>query len=199
MDYRLAPEHKFPAAVDDAYAALLYIHQNAAGFNGDPLHIAVAGDSAGGTLAAVVAQMARGKRGPAIAFQVLIYPVTNISDTNTESYRDFHEGYILTRSDMMEFISLYAPDRKDRVNPYASPLLAVNFKDLPPALVITDQFDVLRDEGEAYANKLEATGIAVKRKRYEGVVHGFVSCDRLLSQADDATDLISSALKDAFQ
>jgi acetyl esterase len=199
VDYRLAPEHKFPAAINDAYAALLYVYQNAESLKGDLLHIAVVGDSAGGNLAAVVAQMAKDKQGPAIACQVLIYPVTNIAETNTESYRKFSSGYILTQSDMQAFISLYTPDKKDRMNPYASPLLAKDFKNLPPAIIITDQFDVLRDEGESYASKLEAAGVLVKKKRYEGVIHGFVSADRFLNQANDAIDMIATTLKKFYR
>jgi acetyl esterase len=199
VGYGLAPEHAFPAAVNDAYDALMYIYQNAEGLKGDPAHIAVAGDSAGGTLAAVVAQMSRDRHGPAIAYQALIYPVTNLADMNTASYRNFSEGYLLTRSDMQAFISLYTPDKKDRLNPYASPMLASNFSNLPPALVITAQFDVLRDEGEAYANALERAGVHVRTRRYGGVIHGFMTGDRFLSQADDATSAIADTLREAFR
>ena len=198
VDYRLAPEHPFPAAIDDAYAALLYVRRAGAEFNGDPGRIAVAGDSAGGTLAAAVSQMARDRRGPAISYQVLIYPATDASGTMTQSRRNFSGGYMLTGGDMDTFISLYLPDKKDRLNPYASPLLARGLGGLPPALVITAQFDVLRDEGEAYARKLQSAGVPAKIRRYDGVIHGFVSATRFLGQADDAIDTIAKSLRDAF-
>ena len=198
VGYRLAPEHTFPAAAEDAYAALKWASTNSKEINGIKNRIAVAGDSAGGNLSAVVSLMTRDRNGPAIAGQVLIYPATNLSEFNTVSYKDFSNGYYLTKRYMEKFRELYLPDRKDWNNPYASPLLANNLKGLPPALVITDQFDVLRDEGEAYAERLKEAGVPVRSTRYSGVIHGFVVMDRITGKADDAVDEVASYLKKTF-
>ena len=199
IDYRLAPEHKFPAAVNDAYAALLYVKENAQKLNADTARIAVAGDSAGGNIAAVVSMMARDKNGPAITCQILLYPVTDLTRTNTASYNNFAKGFFLTKADMEEFIKMYTPDPADRKNPYASPLLATNFDKLPPALVITEQFDVLRDEGEAYADKLAQANVPVKKQRYDGIIHAFVSVDLIFGQANEAMELIAATLQKEFK
>ena len=198
VDYRLAPEHVFPAAVDDAYTALVYISKNASRFDADASRIAVAGDSAGGNIAAVVSQMARDKKGPDIDCQILIYPVTDLSRTDSYTYNKYQKGFFLTRGDMQSFISLYTPNPKDRANPYASPLCAQNFSSLPPALIITAEFDVLRAGGELYAKKLSDSGVAVKLSPYSGVFHGFVSVDSILKQSDMAVDEISALLKTTF-
>ena len=198
VDYRLAPENPFPAAIDDAYSALQWIYRNAGNFGGDPLKIAVAGDSAGGNLAAVVSLMSRERSGPVIKYQVLICPVTDLSGLNTESYKNFAEGFFLSKVDIEFLRSKYLPDRKDWRNPYASPLLAKSHKDLPPAIVITAQFDILRDEGEAYAEKLKQAGVTAKLYRYDDMLHDFVLVDRLYDQAHDALDKIAGELKKAF-
>ncbi len=173
VDYRLAPEHPFPAAVDDAYAALTWVYDHAAELDGDPERIAVAGDSAGGNLAAVTALRARDEGGPALVFQVLIYPVTNLADFDTASHDAFSEGYVLSRPFMELNRRRYLPLEDDRRHPYASPLFAEDVSHLPPALIITAQFDPLRDEGEAYGHRLQAAGVPVTISRYDGVVHGF--------------------------
>ncbi len=198
VDYRLAPEHPFPAAVDDAYAALLWVREHAAKYRIDGRKIALAGDSAGGNLAAAVCLMARDRRGPVIAFQALIYPGVDTLNLNTGSYRKFGSGYMLTKRDIEFFIKMYLPDPRDRKNPYASPLLAANHRNLPPALIITAEFDVLRDEGEAYAKKLSSAGVEARARRYQGMIHGFISADRLVSQAGAAVDEIAAALRAAF-
>lgn len=195
VDYRLAPEHPFPAAFDDAYAALLWTAQNAASIGGDPAKIFVAGDSAGGNLAAVVSLATKERGGPPVKGQVLIYPATNLAELNTPSHAHFGKGYYLTRDYILKFREFYLPNRADWRNPYVSPLLADDLSGLPPAFVITAQFDVLRDEGEAYAERLRQAGVPVKVKRYEGMIHGFVNMERLLGQAEQATDDIADFLK----
>ena len=198
VDYRLAPEHKFPAAVDDAYAATRWVADNANRINGDPARIAIGGDSAGGTLATVVSLMARDRNGPGLVYQLLIYPGTNLSSFDTDSHRDFGDGYLLTKADVEYFRDHYLRREEDRWNWMASPLLAPDLSGLPPALVITGEFDVLRDEDEAYASRLEEAGVPVKCTRYRGMIHGFISMDGLLGRARDAIDEATAALREAF-
>ena len=195
VDYRLAPEHPFPAAVDDAYAALKWVSHNAASFNGDPTRLITIGDSAGGNLAAAVSLLARDRRGPKISAQVLIYPVTNIADMNTDSYRQFADGFYLTKRYMEKFRSMYLPMQHNWQNPYASPLLASNLEDLPPALILTAEFDILRDEGKAYAMKLKKSGVPTTHIRYQGMIHGFVGMDRLFDASDNAIEDIFTYLQ----
>ena len=197
VDYRLAPEHKFPAAADDAYAAAKWVADNALSIQADPKRIAVGGDSAGGNLAAVVALMARDKGGPSIAYQMLIYPVTNHS-YDTDSYRENGEGYFLTKNSMVWFWNHYLRDEQDSKNPYASPLQAADLSGLPPALVITAGYDPLRDEGEAYAERLKTYGVPVEATRYEGMIHGFFWMPGILEQGNKAIDQAANALKQAF-
>ena len=172
VDYRLAPEARFPAAADDCYAATKWVAENAASIGVDPRRIAVGGDSAGGNLAAVVAQMAKAAGGPAIAFQLLVYPVTN-HDYGTTSYKENAEGYLLSKESMVWFWDLYLRTPADGKDPKASPLQAKDLSGLPPALVYTAEFDPLRDEGEAYAAALRAAGVKVEQIRYDGQIHGF--------------------------
>ena len=198
VDYRLAPEHKFPAAVEDAYAATRWVANNAHRINGDPARIAVGGDSAGGNLAAVVAIMARDQDGPALTYQLLIYPATDVSSANTDSHRNYADGYFLTRGDGEWFCGHYLNCEEDRLHHRASPLLAPDLSGLPPALVITAEFDVLRDEGESYAKRLKKAGVSVKCTRYKGMIHGFMSMDGLLNQAGTGIEEASAALREAF-
>ena len=199
VDYRLAPEHPFPAAVDDSYAALVWVSRNAESLGVDRSRIAVGGGSAGGNLTAAVALMARDRGGPELVYQVMIYPATNLFDLTTASHRDFAEGYGLTRKHVEFFRDSYLPELADRRSPYASPLLAESLEDLPPAIVITAGFDVLRDEGIAYAERLEAAGVPTLRAHYPSMIHGFVTIDRLFGEADDAIDEAAAALSEAFQ
>jgi len=170
VNYRHAPEDKFPAAAEDAYAATAWIAQNARSFGGDGRRLAVCGSSAGGNLAAVASLMARDRGGPGISLQVLIVPVTNHS-YDTHSYRENADGYGLTKVSMQWFWNHYLASAADGANSYASPLRATDFKGLPPALVLTAEFDPLRDEGEAYAEKLRAAGVPVLYKCYAGMIH----------------------------
>ncbi len=172
VDYRLAPEHRFPAAVDDALAAFRWAAANAAELGFDPARVAVAGDSAGGNLAAVVAQLAARDGGPRPAAQLLAYPVTDLS-TKHPSYRLFADGFLLTERDMDWFRGHYLPDDAAALDPRASPLLAPDLHGLPPAVVLTCGFDVLRDEGEAYAWRLEQAGVPVQLRRSADLIHGF--------------------------
>lgn len=195
VDYRLAPEHPFPAAVDDAYAGLVWAHANARSLGGDPERLAVAGDSAGGNLAAVVAVLARDRRGPRISQQILIYPATDSAHLTTESHRNFAQGYYLTKSYIEKFREMYVPDKGSWSDPRVSPLLTRELRGLPPALVITAQFDPLRDEGEAYAQRLRESGVGVRIRRFAGLIHGFLSMDRLFPQVQEAVELIAAEMK----
>lgn len=198
VNYRLAPENPFPAALNDVYNVLQWVYKNAESINGDPSRICVAGDSAGGNLSAVVSQMSRDKAGPPIVAVVLIYPSTNIYELNTRSWSYFGMDYNLTRENSEKFISLYIPKLQDRENQYASPLLSKNFKELPSTLIITAEFDPLRDEGEAYGYKLKDAGIDVVSIRYNGVTHGFISMDNITKKADEALNEISTYLQGQF-
>jgi len=195
VDYRLAPENPFPAGADDAYAALEWVSENAESLGGDPARIAVAGDSAGGNLSAVVSLRARDRNGPKVLCQGLIYPATNLSALDTQSHKDFSEGFFLTNEALEWFRSQYVPKPEVRTDPYVSPLLAKDHSNLPPAVVITAQFDPLRDEGEAYAEKLEQAGVPVEFVRFDGMLHGFISFVGLMDQAADALDLIAARVK----
>lgn len=198
VDYRLAPEHRFPAAADDCYAATLWAAQSAHRYRGDPSRLALAGDSAGGNLAAVVAQMIRDKGGPAVAFQLLVYPVTDGVNFDTPSYHENGQDYMLTAESMHWFWNHYAPNAEDRQNPYASPLLAENLADLPAALVMTAEYDPLRDEGEAYAEKLAKAGVEVEVVRCDGLIHGFFGQARTVQAAVKPMARACKALKAAL-
>ena len=197
VDYRLAPEHKFPAAVDDAYAATTWVADHAEEIGVDKRRIAVGGDSAGGNLAAVVALIARGKSTPRLAYQLLVYPVMDY-DFETPSYIENAEGYFLTRDTMKWFWAHYIRNEADGLDPRASPLRADDLVGLPPALVITAEFDPLRDEGEAYAARLRDDGVPVTVTRYDGMIHGFWQMAALLQQSRDALQQAAEGLRAAF-
>jgi acetyl esterase len=174
VGYRLAPESRFPAAVEDAYSSLLWVAGNPSALGIDPERIAVGGDSAGGNIAAVLSLMSRDREGPAIRFQLLIYPVTDHS-FETESYRTCGSGYGLATEEMRWFWAHYLRAPFEGANAYASPLRARSLAGLPPALVITAEFDPLRDEGEAYGKRLRDAGVAAEVVRYDGTIHAFVT------------------------
>jgi len=197
VDYRLAPEHRFPAAAEDCYAATKWVAAHARDLGADPTRLAVGGDSAGGNLAAVIPQMARDRGGPPIVFQLLIYPAT-VAAFDTPSYHDNAEGYLLTTADMRWFWNHYLGEGGEVGNPYASPLRATSLAGLPPALVITAEFDPLRDEGELYAQALEKAGVAARLTRYDGMIHGFFGLTHLMDKAKAAVQESCGALKQVF-
>jgi acetyl esterase len=196
VDYRLAPEHPFPAPAEDAYAAVVWAAENGESLCMDSSKIIVAGDSAGGNLAAVVCLMAKDRGGPKISYQILFYPVTDHS-YETKSYQDNAEGYFLTKDSMMWFWNHYLQEKSGE-HPYASPLRVKDVNSLPPALVVTAEYDPLRDEGEAYAKRLFDAGIPVTLKRYEGLIHGFVWMSGVLPQGLEAIELAAEELNGMF-
>ena len=195
VDYRLAPEAKFPAAPEDCYAAIRWVADHGHEIGIDTSRIAVAGDSAGGNLAAVVSLMARERGGPQLRHQLLIYPVTNFA-FDTPSYEENAEGYLLTRDMMKWFWQHYLERPGDGATYMASPLRADDLSKLPPATILTAEYDPLRDEGEAYAERLTQAGIATDLTRYDGVFHGFFQMP--LDAGAAAVAKASSALRDAF-
>ncbi len=197
VDYRLAPEHTYPAAADDCYAATQWAAAHASEINVDAARLAVGGDSAGGNLAAVVPLMARDRSGPEIAAQILIYPVTD-HRFDTESYRDNAEGYGLGQTTMRWFWDLYLGTEQDGEQPCASPLRADDLSGLPPAFVISAEFDPLRDEGEAYAQRLREAGVDTRLVRCDGVVHGFLQMPDLIPEAGHALTQIAQQLRTVF-
>jgi len=193
VDYRLAPEHPFPAAVDDCYGATAWISANAVALGVDNTRLAVGGDSAGGGLATVVTLMAR-SGGPSLKYQILVYPVTDLR-AQTESYSKYADGYLLTRNMMRWFIAQYATTEDDVRDWRASPLLAPSVDGVPPALVITAGLDPLRDEGEAYARRLEEAGVPVDYMCLGGMIHGFLTMGGRIDTANRTVSHIASALR----
>lgn len=196
VDYRLAPEHKFPTAVEDAYAALKWVTDNATKLGLDSGRIAVAGDSAGGNLATVVSIIDRDKQSGIVKYQVLIYPVVNMLGTPTTSIIEYssEEYVILTTSIMRWFGQQYLRAPQDAASPYASPILA-NLSGLPPALIITAEYDPLRDEGEIYGHLLRRHGVDAVSIRYNGVIHGFVNFYPILAAGREAIAHIAASIK----
>ncbi len=192
VDYRLAPEHKFPAASDDCIAALKYVAAHAKEWRGDPDRIILAGDSAGGNLATVTALRVLDEMGPKVKGQVLLYPVTDYYKPEKPSYNEFAEGYGLTKEAMFWFWDKYLGHEEDKINPHAVPLLAENISGLPPALIIVSGYDPLKDEGIAYARRLDEAGVTVKLSVYEDMIHGFLSYIGILKQAETAIEEIST-------
>jgi acetyl esterase len=194
VDYRLAPEHRHPTAAEDAWAALRWVSGHVREIAGDAVPLIVAGDSAGGNLAAIVAQRARDEGGPYIALQVLVYPVTDC-DLDTPSYLDPANQLMLTREAMIWFWDHYAPDQPSRERADASPLRAADLSGLPPAVILTAEHDPLLDEGEAYAQRLREAGVPVEHRRFAGQMHGFFTMVNVLPGSAAGIDHVVEALE----
>ncbi len=196
VDYRMAPEHRFPTAAHDCFAATRWVADNAASLGGDATRLAVCGDSAGGNLSAVVSQMARDAGGPAISFVALIYPAVDMT-ARDGSMVDNATGYFLEADDMEWFSNHYlSPD--DHSNPLASPLLNPNLSDLPPCFIATCEYDPLRDQGEAYGAALRANGVAAENKRYDGLIHAVINMTGVLDGGRALVADVGARLRDAL-
>jgi len=197
VDYRLAPEHPFPAAVEDCFSATQFVFQNHKSLKVDATRIAVGGDSAGGNLAAVVALMARDKGGPPLVYQLLIYPATD-QRCELPSFERNGQGYLLTKEGILFFRGGYLPNPKDRTDWRASPLLAASHANLPSAFVITAGYDPLVDEGKAYAERLAQAGVKVAHKEFCDMTHGFVLFGGVVDAANAAVAECCERLRGAF-
>jgi len=199
VDYRLAPENKFPAGVDDCYAALVWAAENAGKIGGDPNRIAVIGDSAGGNLSTVICQLAKARGGPKIAFQALVYPAVDATpeaDGKYASRKDFGAGeYFLGQEDIRWLKEQYLENPDQAADPRVSPILAQDLGELPPALVITAGYDPLCDEGKAYADQLAAAGVQVEYKCFETTIHGFMSFSGAIDAGKEGLALAASRIK----
>jgi acetyl esterase len=193
VDYRRAPEHPFPAAVEDAHAAFAWVLDQADELGADRSRVAVGGDSAGGNLAAAACLLARDRGGPVPRLQILLYPITEY-DLETPSYREFAEGFFLTRSEMAWYWEQYVPDRELRGHPYASPCRG-ELAGLPPAIVVTAECDVLRDEGEAFAHRLQEAGVTTRLLRFPGMIHGFIRRHAFFDQGKAAIEVVARELR----
>lgn len=198
VEYRLAPEHKNPAAVCDAFETTQWIFTHVRKFGGDPGRIAVGGDSSGGNLAAVVCLKSRDAGRPVPTFQLLICPITDLSTFDRQSYRLYGNDFILTRAAMEWFRDSYLNRPQERRDPYVSPLLAGDLSGLPPALLITAEYDVLVDEGREYARRLAAAGVSVKYSEYRGMIHNFFGMAALDRKSNGFAEA-ATALGEAFQ
>ncbi|MEF8902005.1 MAG: alpha/beta hydrolase [Halovenus sp.] len=200
VDYRLAPEHRFPAGLEDCYAVTRWVANNAETVGAEPGTLAIAGDSAGGALAMGVGLLARDRDGPAIDYQVLAYPVTDHT-FDTESYEENAQGYFLTRKDMERFWNGYLRSELDGRHPYASPLRSQNLDGLPPSFVLTSGFDPLRDEGRQLADRLSEAGVPTQDAQYDDMIHGFLTmlADPELDRAHEAIEEIGAAVRSELQ
>jgi acetyl esterase len=195
--YRLAPEAKFPAAPLDCYSATCWLVEHAQALGVDASRLAVAGDSAGGNLALAVSRLAAERKGPRISYQCLFYPVTD-GRCDSLSYEAFSEGYFLTREMMLWFWQHYLQSPVQAYDALASPLRAEELDNLPPTTLITAEFDPLRDEGEAFARRLQQAGVATRLERYEGMIHGFVSMAPFVERAAEALAVAATDLRAAL-
>ena len=198
VDYRSSPEHPFPAPLDDCWRALQWTAAHAAELGGDAARLAIGGDSAGGNLAAVCALRARDAGGPDLALQVLVYPVCD-SDPETASYKANGTGYLLEAEQMQWFFDCYTEGGKtDPTGWEISPLRAADLHGVAPALVITCEYDPLRDEGEAYAERMRDAGVVVEARRFDGMIHGFFGCPAAFDASREAMTEVGTALRRAF-
>ena len=197
VDYRLAPEHPFPAPVDDAWAVTRWVVDHATELDGDPARVAVGGDSAGGNLAAIVCHMAKRDRAPRLAYQLLVYPNTDLTGS-MPSHKAFGRGFRLTTELMEWFMNHYFSQGGDRGQLIASPIFADDFAHLPPAFILTAGYDPLKDEGSAYADKLREAGVETELVEYEGMIHGFITMGGLIDATTEALELCGAALRRAF-
>ena len=197
VDYRLAPEHKFPAAVEDAYAALQWVVNHAGELGIDDQRVAIGGDSAGANLATAACLMAKDHNETMPVGQILVYPIADC-DLETPSYQQNADGYLLTRSTMQWFWQCYVANDTERFHPYVSPLRAKDLSGLPPALVITAEYDPLRDEAEAYARRLREAGVDVTLTRYDGMIHAFIRRTDIFDQAHVAQHEVCQTLRGLF-
>jgi acetyl esterase len=197
VGYRLAPEHPFPTGPEDCYAALCWLIEHAEELGVDPSAISIGGESAGGNLAAVVALMARDRQGPSLVLQVLGIPVTDLT-MSQPSVTDLGTGYLLTRAGMEEYRSHYLSRDEDMFHPYASPLLAPDLGSLPPALVMTMEYDPLRDEGEALARRLVEAGTPTRHIRWLGHIHGSALFTRIMPSAREYHRTVIESLRAAY-
>jgi acetyl esterase len=194
----VSPEAKFPVPLEDCWSAFDWVRNDIAEFNGDPDRIAVGGDSAGGNLAAALSFLARDRAPGTITYQMLIYPVTDISNFDTDSYRTVGEGFFLTRDDMIWFAEAYTHDPEERKNPLVSPLLQDDLHGLPPAHVVTCGYDPLRDEGQEYAKRLRQAGVPVTEVCYEDQIHGFIALGGVIPAASGAIEAAAAQLRDVL-
>jgi acetyl esterase len=198
VDYRRPPEHPFPAALEDCYAATRYVAEHPQEFGADAARLGVAGDSAGGNLAAAVALVARERGAPRLAFQLLIYPGVDLDDSERPSMREYGHDHFLTLEAIDWLNSQYAPTREERRHPHASPIYAPDVSGLPPAFMITAECDPIRDQAEAYAERLRAAGVPVQMKRYDGMIHPFFSLAGMVDGAKEAMRDAATAVRRAF-
>jgi len=200
VDYRLAPERPFPAAVEDAVAAVEWVAARGDTVHLDPDRIAVGGDSAGGNLAAATTLAVRDRDGPDLAHQALVYPaVSSPVLPDHDSYEENGEGYFLERESMAWFVERYVRDETDFRNEYFAPMLARDLSDVPPASVVTAGFDPLRDEGREYADRLAAAGVDVERHHYESMIHGFATMIGTVDAAEENVAALAADLRAAFE
>jgi acetyl esterase len=199
MDYRLAPENRFPAAVEDAYGAVCWVAEKGTHLGGDPSRLAVGGDSAGGNLAAVCCLLGRDRKGPQLSHQLLLYPVVDLSNFHTRSYQEHGTGYLLTADSMAYYRDQYLRNDGDRKNPLASPLLAEDLSGLAPATVVAAELDVLTDEGKAYADRLKDAGVPTTYLCYEHMIHPFLNFLGTVDQARAAVLEIGALLRKALR
>ena len=201
VDYRLAPEHKFPAGIEDSYATLCWAAEHAGEIGGDPARIAVTGDSAGGNISAVMCQLARVRSGPSIAYQALAYPAVNLdTDADYASKKEFGGGeYFLSQQDLEWLRDLYLSyPEEEQKDLRASPILTEDLRGLPPTLVITAGFDPLRDEGRHYADRLMEAGVSVEYRCFESTIHGFMAFSGVIDAGRDGLEKVASCVREAL-